>query len=113
MHEMGIARSLLKIIKREMKRSKLRKLKKVRVKIGELTAVEPRALRFCFEASIKDTDLDGASLEIEDVPLTGECVECGTKFRFHNFVSLCPACGGKKIEKLTGTELDLVSIEAV
>ena len=90
MHEMGIARSLLEIIKREMKRSKVRKLKKVRVKIGELTAVEPEALRFCFEASIKDTDLDGAILEIEDVPLSGECVDCRTKFRFQGFVSLLP-----------------------
>lgn len=113
MHEMGIAKSLLEIIKREMKRSKARKLKKVRVKIGELTAVEPEALRFCFEASIKDTDLDGAILEIEDVPLSGECVDCRTKFRFQGFASLCPACGGRKIEKITGTELDLVSIEAV
>ncbi len=60
MHEMGIAKSLLEIIKREMRKSKVKKLKKVRVKIGERTAVEPEALRFCFEASIKDTDLDGA-----------------------------------------------------
>lgn len=113
MHEMGIANSLLEIIKREMKKSKVKRLKKVRVKIGELTAVEPEALRFCFEASIKDTALDGARLEIEDVPLTGKCHDCRTRFRFQHFVTQCPVCGGKKIEKLTGTELDLVSIEAV
>lgn len=110
---MSIIKGIIGIIGKEMKKSKLKKLHAVKIKVGELTAVEPETLRFCFEASIKDTPWEGARLEIEDVPLTGKCRDCHTKFRFHNFVSICPVCRGRAIEKLTGTELDLVSIDAV
>ncbi|MBI1913101.1 MAG: hydrogenase maturation nickel metallochaperone HypA [Deltaproteobacteria bacterium] len=112
MHEMSITKSMLEIIKDEMDKSKVSQLRSVRIKVGELTAVEPDALRFCFEASTKNTPLEGASLEIEEVPLKGKCRRCGNKFRIEAFVSRCPECGGADIEKISGTELDIVSIEA-
>lgn len=112
MHEMNITRSILEIIKKEMDKNSLTRLNSLKIKVGELTAVEPDTLRFCFEACTKDTDMEGAVLEIEKVPLTGKCGDCGAMFRLRSFISVCPVCKGRSIEKMTGTELDIVSMDA-
>ncbi len=112
MHEMSIIKSVLEAVSAEMEGRGLERLKKVRLRIGELTAVEPETLKFCFEAAIKSTPMEGASLEIEEVPLTGRCAGCGAEFRFTGFESVCPECRGTAVTRLTGTELDLVSMEA-
>jgi len=109
---MAITRCVLDTVGREMKKLGLTHLRTVRVRVGELTAVEPESLRFCFDASIKGTPMEGASLDIEEVPLTGRCEKCSAEFRIDSFRSACPGCGSTSIERLTGSELDLVSIEA-
>ncbi|MBI5492061.1 MAG: hydrogenase maturation nickel metallochaperone HypA [Deltaproteobacteria bacterium] len=113
MHELSITRSMLEVVAREMKKSGVKRLKKVSIRVGELTAVEPDALRFCFDESIKGTPLEGAALDIENVPLSGKCDRCGTEFRIEAFSNACPKCGGNDIERTAGTELDIISIEAV
>lgn len=112
MHEMSITKSMLEAVREEMDRNGMALLRNIKIRVGELTAVEPEALRFCFEASTKGTPMQGAALEIEEVPLTGKCLACGTVFRIEGFRSSCPSCGAREIERLTGTELDIVSIEA-
>lgn len=111
MHEMSITRSLLEIIRGEMERSSIGRLKAVRLRVGELTAVEPDALRFCFETATKGTPMEGARLEIEEVPLTGKCLECAESFRIEGFVSACPRCASTRIERTGGDELDIISME--
>src|SRR3989304_6332451 len=112
---MSITRSIVETVEREMDRAGLARLDKVRIRVGELTAVEPDVLRFCFETSIKGTRLEGAALDIEEVPLTGRCRACGESFRITGritgFASVCPKCKGTDIERTGGTELDIVSIE--
>ncbi|HEY4706812.1 MAG TPA: hydrogenase maturation nickel metallochaperone HypA [Thermodesulfobacteriota bacterium] len=108
---MSITRSIVETVEREMDRAGLARLDKVRIRVGELTAVEPDVLRFCFETSIKGTRLEGAALDIEEVPLTGRCRACGESFRITGFASVCPKCKGTDIERIGGTELDIVSIE--
>ncbi|MFQ5735573.1 MAG: hydrogenase maturation nickel metallochaperone HypA [Thermodesulfobacteriota bacterium] len=109
---MAITRSMLEAVGREMEKSVLERLKRVSIRVGELAAVEPEALRFCFEAAVKGTPMEGALLDIEEVPLTGRCAPCSADFRIDGFAPVCPRCGNRAIERLTGTELDLVSIEA-
>ncbi|OGP19742.1 MAG: hydrogenase maturation nickel metallochaperone HypA [Deltaproteobacteria bacterium GWA2_55_10] len=112
MHEMSITRSIVETVEKEMDRAELTRLDKVRIRVGELTAVEPDVLRFCFETTIKGTRLEGAALDIEEVPLTGRCKDCGNSFRITAFESLCPKCKCTRIERTGGTELDIQSIEA-
>ena len=113
MHEMSITENILDIIRREMKKGNLARLISVRLRIGELTAIDPESLRFCFDASIRETELEGAILDIEDVPLTGRCSGCATAWHITDLSLICPACGGIDIEKIAGTELDIVSIDAL
>jgi len=111
MHEMSITKSMLEIVAREMAASGMSSLKKLKVRVGELTAVEPESLRFCFEAATSGTTLEGATLEVEDVPLKGRCFGCAAEFRITAFVCRCPVCGASEIERVSGDELDIISIE--
>ncbi|MFO0754755.1 MAG: hydrogenase maturation nickel metallochaperone HypA [Thermodesulfovibrionales bacterium] len=111
MHELSIALSMLEIVKEQMALHGAEKLRSVRVKIGEMTAVEPRSLLFCFEACTKDTPLEGAVLDIETVPLAGRCRECGTEMRIEGYASHCPNCRSVSVEHVTGHELAVVSME--
>lgn len=113
MHEMSITGNIIDIVRGEMKRGNLARLISIRLRIGELTAIDPESLRFCFDASIRETELEGAVLDIEDVPLTGRCAACATTWHITDFSLICPACGGIDIEKTGGTELDIVSIDAL
>lgn len=112
MHELSIVRSLLEIIADEMKKRRLSRLSGVRVRIGELTAVDPGSLRFAFDACTKEGPLNGATLEIIEVPLTGRCQNCSREFRIKGFNARCPRCKNTGIERLTGEELDIVSMDA-
>ena len=112
MHEISIAMCILGIIRGEMKRRSLKRLKSVRVRVGELTAVDPEALRFSFDACTKGTGLRGAEILIEEVPLMGRCRGCGREFRVEGFRNVCAFCGGNSTERVSGDELEVVSMEA-
>ncbi|SKA68361.1 hydrogenase maturation nickel metallochaperone HypA [Desulfobaculum bizertense] len=116
MHELSIAQSLLAIIREEMDKHELTKLRKVRVKHGKLAAIVPEALEFAFEACIANTPLEGAELEMECVPLKLKCSACGTLFSPEDPDTLfipCPNCGeGIGHQVLQGKELYLDNMEA-
>jgi len=57
MHEMGIAIRCSDAVRTEMKRLSQSYPCKIGVRIGEMAAIDPEALRFCFEAMIHETDL--------------------------------------------------------
>ncbi len=65
MHEMGIACSILDAVAKEAGRHPGVRATRVGVRIGELAAIDPEALRFCFEVMVKGTEQDGLQLEIE------------------------------------------------
>lgn len=112
MHEMSITASILEVIREQMVKSEVKRLKSIKLRIGELTAIEPDSLRFCFEASIDGSPLEGAVLEIETVPLTGRCSDCSKVFGLEQYLSsVCPHCGGAASDLISGRELDIVSME--
>jgi len=112
MHEMSITLSMMEIVREHMAKNGVGRLKRLRIRVGEFTAVEPHAVRFCFEACVKGTSMEGAVLDIEDVPLMGKCVECNEEFCMEYLLQPCPKCDGVAVTRTTGSELDIVSMEA-
>jgi len=108
---MSIATSLMEIIEEALRDRSVNKVLSFKLRIGELRAVEPEALRFCFEILSKGTRLEEAKMQIEDVPIKARCKQCKNEFIIKDFFFLCPDCGSFEIEALSGNELDLISIE--
>ncbi len=111
MHELSIAKNIFTAIEAEMIKCGAKKLRSLKVRIGELTAVDPEALRFAFDSCTENTPMQGANFIIEEVALTGLCAKCATKFPIINYGNICPHCDSASVERLTGTELDIVSME--
>ncbi|MCF6159389.1 MAG: hydrogenase maturation nickel metallochaperone HypA [wastewater metagenome] len=112
MHEMSIIMSMMEIVKYHMMENRVTHLKKLKIRVGKLTAVEPQSLMFCFEVYTHGTSMEGAFLEIEDVPLLSKCKNCKDEFYREEFFSHCPVCNSDFIENISGHELDVVSMEA-
>jgi len=113
MHEMSIAQSLVDIIKEEMVKHDARGLKSVRLHIGQLSAIVPKSLSFCFEVMTSGTDLEGTELVMEIVPLRAACRECGETFEIKDYSFECPNCHSVEIDTISGQDLSIVEMEVI
>ena len=102
LHELSIAESVVRIASRQ---ANGRRVKKVHMKVGHLRQVVPSALAFSFELVAEGTPVAGAELEMEEVPATGMCRECGAQSELRNFPLRCHKCGSLDLEVLEGEEL--------
>lgn len=110
MHELSLAQSIVEIVQQHLPAGGAR-VEAVRVRIGEMAGVVADSLEFCFGALVQQTTLQNARLLIEAVPLACACRDCKKNFHPEYFDFRCPACGGGKVEILSGRELQVVEIE--
>jgi hydrogenase nickel incorporation protein HypA/HybF len=110
MHEMSIAQSLFDILEEEMKKNNAKTLRSVRLRIGELSAIVPDSLSFCFEVMTAGTHMEGAELVMDIVPLEGLCRTCGRSFEIKDYAFQCPYCQGTEIDTLSGQDLSIVEM---
>ena len=108
LHELSIAESVVRIAGRQ---ADGRQVTRVQMKVGHLRQVVPSSLAFGFELLAEGTPVEGAELEIEQVPAEGRCRGCGLESRLGRFPLLCPRCGGFDLEILRGEELIVESLE--
>ncbi|MGD0974998.1 MAG: hydrogenase maturation nickel metallochaperone HypA [Candidatus Korobacteraceae bacterium] len=111
MHEMVIACSILDAVAKEAQRHPGARATKVGVRIGELAAIDPEALRFCFEVMVKGTEQDGLQLEIDRVPRQHQCADCKEEFVIRDYDFRCPRCGTVSVDFASGDELELTFVE--
>lgn len=107
MHELALMEDMVQAIQRSVERGRIYA---VHLEVGELTAVEPDALRFCFEVCTRGTRIEGAVLDIRQVAASARCLSCGGEFAPGPIRGLCP-CGSGEVEVLAGNELRLRGVE--
>lgn len=116
MHEMSIAANLIEIIKQELEKHEAKKLLLVKVCHGKLANVVPEALHFAWEVVTKETPMEGATMELEEIPLRLKCAKCSEEFEpsEHDILLMpCPECGEDiGHEVISGKELYLAHLEA-
>ena len=108
MHELALAQSIAAIAEAH---GGGWRVEKIEVKVGHMRQVSPSALAFGFELVVKGTDLEGAELAIEQVPVRIACHVCGDESTPVDFPLTCPACGGAEVEVIGGDELLVEAVE--
>ena len=108
MHELSIMENALAVA---IEQSAGRKITRIDMAVGELTAVVPDALQFAFEVLSKGTAADGATLHIEHIPVSCHCSKCNQDFIVDNFHYECSGCQTVTTSITHGQELHLISIE--
>jgi len=107
MHEMGITQSIVAIVSEQ---AAGRKVTRVTLEIGKLSAVMPEAIRFCFDVVARGSALDGAHLDILEIPGRAHCLDCGGEVALTEIVGRC-ACGSRRLKRFAGEELNIKSME--
>lgn len=111
MHEMSLAEGVLQIVEDAARSQGFARVRAVRLEIGQLSSVETEALRFCFDAVVRDTIADGARLEIDAVPGAGWCMQCCDTVPLPALYEACPRCGSYQVQATVGTEMRVKDME--
>lgn len=114
MHELSIALSLVDVASEAASRLGPVRVHALHLRLGALSGVVKEALEFSFEIAVKGTALEGARLEIEDVPVTALCPQCQAERTLDRTLDLhlrCPVCDGALTEMLHGREMELTALE--
>ncbi len=111
MHELSAAENILQIVREHLPAGGERKLRMVKVRIGELAGIVPGSLDFCFTAMTKGTPIERARLEIETKSIVARCRKCGNEFSVEDLMFKCPACQSGDIRMTSGNELEVVEID--
>ncbi|HEX5385676.1 MAG TPA: hydrogenase maturation nickel metallochaperone HypA [Gemmatimonadales bacterium] len=112
MHELSIAMSLVDAACEERRRLGAVRVQALRVRLGALSGVVPDALLFAFDLAVSDSEIAGARLEIEEVPVVIHCGTCGEERPLAGIQHFrCPVCNTPAVEVRSGRELQLVALE--
>jgi hydrogenase nickel incorporation protein HypA/HybF len=106
-HELAITQSVIESVTDRIGEAKVIR---ILIEIGKLSGVVPDAVRFCFDIAADGTSLDGAALEIAEIPGRAVCRECGAEIEIDGPIALCP-CGSANLQFTGGTELRIMEVE--
>ncbi|MBF2094604.1 MAG: hydrogenase maturation nickel metallochaperone HypA [Synechococcales cyanobacterium K44_A2020_017] len=107
MHELGLTETIVAIALDHAQGAHVLRLT---LEVGQLTAVMPDAIRFCFDVCAQGTLLEGALLEIVQPPGLGQCRACGATLSLDSPFGQC-TCGSVDLAIIQGQELTLKQLE--
>ena len=114
MHELSIAESLIEMAESAAADAGATGITSLHLRLGAISGVVPDALFFCFDIAAKDTLAEGATLEIETVPVIVHCPTCEADVTLPNTQRFrCPACDTPTPQIVQGRELQLVSLQVL
>jgi hydrogenase nickel incorporation protein HypA/HybF len=107
-HELSIAEGVVDAIR---ERTGDARVVRIFLEIGKLSCVEPEAVRFCFELCARGTSVEGAALDIEEVPGRARCGGCGAEdVEVDGAIPLC-RCGSADLEVVAGDRMLVRAVE--
>jgi hydrogenase nickel incorporation protein HypA/HybF len=107
MHELGIADELVNAVAAQ---ARGRRVKKIVVELGMLSAVLPEALKAGFQVASEGSPIEGAELEIVQVPGRARCPGCGAEMKLEKPISSCE-CGRTDLSWLSGDQMRVVRLD--
>lgn len=111
MHELAVTKGLLKICLEEGEKHKIKKIRKINIKVGELTDLLPACIEYYFNIVSKDTIAENTKINVENIPVEIKCNECGYSGVLGKNNYVCPKCKGIVYEITKGKEFYLDTME--
>jgi hydrogenase nickel incorporation protein HypA/HybF len=107
MHELSLAGGILKLVEDAAARDPFTRVERLTLEAGVLAGVEVSALRFALQAIAGGTLLEGARIDIDELPGRAFCMACGESVEIGSRVDACPMCGSYKLTPTGGLDLKL------
>ena len=111
MHEMSLCEGLLQILETESKKQGYEHVKTVWLEIGDMSGVEIEAMKFCFDAVMRNSLAEGAKLEIINMPGQAWCMQCAKNVNVKQRFDECPECGSYQLQVTSGDEMKIKELE--
>jgi hydrogenase nickel incorporation protein HypA/HybF len=111
MHEVAIAEEIKNVVIQKLNENKGKKVKAIKLLIGEMTSIVPEALKFALDVVSKDTPMANASIHIKVLKAKALCRNCSKKFKINDYNFICPACHSFDVEIRQGREMIIQTIE--
>lgn len=108
MHEFDLSSAVVATVR---KHAAGRRVTHVTLRVGRLRQVVVETLRFYLAIVGRDTEVQGATLEIIDVPAVLRCDRCGDEWEIEIPAFICGRCGPRAVSVASGEEFMVESIE--
>ena len=112
MHELGIVVEIAKTVENFAKSNNLTKVDTIVLQIGAISTVVPQYIEECYPAAIDGGFLQDTKLKIEILPANAMCKACSKIYNLVENKGVCPGCGDKAHELLSGKEFMIKEIIA-
>lgn len=112
MHELSIAYNLVELADTAARNAGATKVVAVHLRLGAMAGVVEDALRFSFPLAAAGTLVEGATLDVECVPVRIFCTTCNVERTLEPpFALRCPVCATPAGRMVEGREIQLDTIE--
>jgi hydrogenase nickel incorporation protein HypA/HybF len=111
MHEASLVKSLLKQVAQLIREHQAVEAKRIHVRYGPLSGIEPDLFESAFTRMRADYDSVNCLLVLEWCPLIAVCEACLQTFESAELRFDCPRCGSFQIEFTVGEAIILESVE--
>lgn len=111
MHEMSLAEGVIKICEDHAASQGFERVKTIFLEIGKLSHVEVESLRFCLEAVKRDSVAETATIQIDEIPGEGWCLNCSARVAVAALYEECPHCGSFQVQVTGGNEMRVKELE--
>ena len=112
MHELSYIIDIVNTVQEEIDNSKIKKIRKIIVDVGEMSGVVPFYLHKYFPEAVKGTKLNDTELETNLIEVQIKCEGCGTVYHPDKENRYkCPKCGERKGELMQGKGIQIRSLE--
>ena len=107
MHEMTLAIQAIRNVLEFAEENEIDEIDTVVLEIGELSLVVPEYMEEAWNAACKHTMLENSRLQIDVTPGNGICGDCGRVYNIIANRGVCPGCGSRDKEVLSGREFNI------
>lgn len=111
MHELAVCQALLTQVERVAAQTRAGPVRRIVLKVGPLSGVEPQLLRHAFDVARLGGIAAEAELSIEPAGVRVRCLECNAESDAAANRLLCARCGAWHTQLLGGEELVLQRLE--
>lgn len=111
MHELAVCQALLTEVERSARQAGAATVRRVVVRVGPLSGVEPELLARAFEVARAGSIAATAELALQRAPARVRCRDCGSEHEVPPNRLLCGACGSWRTDLRAGDELVLQRVE--
>ena len=113
MHELSLVMALIDQVGEICRQEQAERLLRIELVVGALSGVERDPLEFCFSIAAEGTVAAGATLVVEEVPVTVACRACGERTAPELPMIHCQACQSQDTEIVAGRDFFIKAIEVM